>query len=175
MVWRPSLTTWTSRIVFPRVRVLVEEVYSRTNDWAHFGVHRNGTNQDGVTVISHAARPRISIAWETLSASVVADIVFSAYPVCGVYRIFVVAVLVEFGVVRCKMPTGPVRSAPPSVDRYLPRWVSEIDRISLHIIVEIDSAIEPYRVLANETTNTRVVIPGAVEVQIGFGVEFTPR
>jgi hypothetical protein len=166
-------TIGTFWIILSGIRVVIEKVYPGSNNRPDSG-SRHVVNQPCITV-SHATSPRTLIARESVSATVVADIMVSADRVRGIYRLLVVSVFVEIGIVWRKMPTGPVRSTPPSVDWNFTGRVSVISRVSLHIVVEINSAVEANGIFANEPTCFGIVIPRPVEVEIGFGVELAAR
>jgi len=153
--------------------VLIKKVYRGPNN-RPCSSGRHVINQPCVTV-SHATSPRTLVARETVSATVVADIMVSADRVRGIYRLLVVSVVIVFGVILFKMSSSPVRSTPPSVDWNFTRRVSVISRVSLHIVVEINSAIEANSIFANEPTCFGIVIPGPVEEEIGFRIELASR
>ena len=51
-------------------------------------------------------------------------------------------------------------------------WVPEIDGLVTNVAIQIQIALETDWVFASESPNIRVVVSGAVEVEVGLGVEF---
>jgi hypothetical protein len=68
---------------------------------------------------AHAIAAHGFLAGERMPATVVADVMIPADRIGGIYRILVIPVLVETGIVRRKVPSGPVGAAPPPVHRNL--------------------------------------------------------
>src|SRR5437660_10629839 len=54
-------------------------------------------------------------------------------------------------------------------------WISQANRSVVSVAVEVCATAKSHRVLADEPSRCLIIVSGAIEIEVCFGIEFPPR